>query len=89
MPDPNTSHQIFRKSQRGKVIALGFDDQANHRARMDVYCALLYQQAIHGGVKPAVIDNIVDMPVHVVVRPAGADITKNLVGTAGLRLGTC
>lgn len=88
MRDPNTGHQVFRKNQRGKVMALGFDDQANHRARMDVYRALLYQQAIHGGVKPAVIHNIIDMPVHVVVRPAGADIAKNLVGTAGLRLGT-
>jgi len=43
----------------------------------------------HGGVEPAVIDDVVHVPVNVVVHPARADGTKYAVGTARRRCRPC
>ena len=73
----------LRKGQRRKVVALRLNHQPHEVAGMDVERALLNQKTVHGRVKPAVINHVVDVTVDVVVRPAGADLTKHLVGTAG------
>ena len=46
---------------------------------------------IHHGVKPMVVNNIVDMAIGVVVQPAGGDATKDGVGVTpvGLGAGRC
>ena len=75
---------FLRISQGGKVVALRLDHQTHEGARMNVEPALFDQKPVHGRVKPAVINHIVDMPVDVVVQPAGADRIKNCVGAAGL-----
>ena len=62
MRHANAGHHGLGKGQRRKVIALGFHHQANHRAGMNVERAAFNQQAVDGGVKPAVINDIVDMP---------------------------
>ena len=69
-------------------MALRFDHQADHAAAVNVKRALLNQQAVHGGVKPAVVNDVVDMAVHVVVRPARANVAKGFVGGSGFGLGT-
>src|SRR5260370_28550527 len=46
------------------------------RSRMNVQRALLYQMGIHRRIEPAVIDDVVDVPVDIVVRPARADASE-------------
>ena len=85
--DTNARHHRFRKSQRRKIMALGFNHQANHAACVNVNGTVLYQQAVDGSVKPAVINNIVDVALHIIVRPAGVDGSKSFVGASRLGMG--
>ena len=61
----------LRKRQRSKIIALGFDHQANGFTGVDIQHALLYQVGVDGRVEPAVIHDIVHMAVDIIVGPAG------------------
>ena len=54
---------------------------------MNVHGAALDQQAVDGRVKPAVVNNIVDMAIHVVVRPPSTNAAKRFVGGSEFRLG--
>ena len=79
-------HRLWKR-QRLKVVAMGFDHQADGVTVVNVQHALLDQPGVDGGVKPAVIDNVVDMAVGIVVGPAGGDGAKHLVGAAPVGLG--
>lgn len=75
------------KASGAKVIALRLYDQAYRLARMNVQRALLDQMGIHRRIEPAVIDDVVDVPVDVVVRPARADASECRIGRTGCGAG--
>lgn len=79
MRHPDAGNELFRKSQRRKIIALGFNHQADDCTAMNVDGPTLYQQAVDGGVKPAVVNDVVDVAVNIVVAPAGLYKTEDLV----------
>ena len=64
-------------------MALRLDHQPNGLADVDIQRALLDQVAVHCGVKPAVVHNIVDMAIHIVVGPAGGDGLEDPVMVTG------
>ena len=84
-PDPGLDR--LGKGQRGEIVALRLDHQTDGLALVDVEHALLDQVGVDGGVEPAVIDDVVDMAVGVVVHPARGDGAKDSVGAARLGLG--
>jgi hypothetical protein len=57
----------LRVGQRRKVVALGLYHQSDQVPRMDVKYTAIDQVPIDRRVKPAVVDDVVDMPVNVVV----------------------
>ena len=83
MRHPNADLHGLRESQRRKVIAVGFYHQANCLAGVDVQGTVLYQVCIHCRVKPAVINDVVDMAIGIVVHPSGGDGPESLVGATG------
>src|SRR4051812_2738329 len=78
MRHANTGFDALRISQRRKVIALRLDDEPNRRTRMDVEYATLDQEAVDRRVEPAVVDDVVDVPVDIVVGPSGLDGLEGL-----------
>ncbi|MCY1541891.1 hypothetical protein D9M68_776050 [compost metagenome] len=77
----------LRESQRREIVALGFHHETNDLATMDVQRAPLDQPSVHSGVEPAVVDDVVDVAVDVVVAPARADGAEDAVVVPGLGLG--
>ena len=61
----------LRERQGRKIIAMGFHHQADARAMRHIQRAVLYQIGVDRRVKPAVIDDVIDMAIGVVVHPAG------------------
>ena len=76
----------LRKGQWSKVIALRLYDQTNGLARMNIQRSMLDQIGIHCRIEPAVIDDVIHMPIDIVVRPARADIAKYTITAALLWL---
>ena len=66
-------------------MTLGVHDQADDLAIMDIKRLILNQPAVNSGVKPRVVDDVVDVPVHIVVFPTGLDGAKHLERIAGNR----
>ena len=86
MRHANTRYNLIGKRQGRKVVALSFNDQADHvtlPGGMNIEGAPLDQQTVDGGVEPAEIHDIVDMSVNIVVGPSRTDVAENFVGTAG------
>ena len=77
----------LRKSQRGKIVALGFNDQTDRGTVVNVQHALLNQMGVHSGVKPTVIHHVVHVTIGIVVHPAGGDVPENGVNRPGQSLG--
>jgi hypothetical protein len=72
-----TGLHVLREGKRRKVVALRLDDQANGFAVVDVQHALLDQVGVDRRVEPAVVHDVVDVAVGIVVHPAGADGAKH------------
>ncbi|MNE71063.1 hypothetical protein D3C80_1669000 [compost metagenome] len=66
---------------------MGIDHQANRRALLEVEQVLLQQPAVDYGVEPAVVDDVVDVAVDVVVHPARGDIAQEAIVFALMRCG--
>ena len=52
---------------------------------MDIETALADQVVVDHGVEIGVVDDVIDVPVMVIVQPAGRDLQKVEVVRAGLR----
>src|SRR5690554_6184175 len=69
-----------------EVVAAGADHERHLPTLMDIQTALGNQIAVHRTVEVGVVGDVVDMPVDVVVMPAGGDGVQ--VGVVGaLRVG--
>ena len=64
------------------------DHQANGCTLVNIQSALLYQIGVDRSVKPSVINDIVDMAVHIVVCPACGDALELKVSRSWLGGGT-
>ena len=67
MRHANARLDLLRKGQRSKVIALSLYHQPNRLSRMNIQCALRYQISVHRRIKPAVVNDVVDMAINVVI----------------------
>jgi hypothetical protein len=74
------------KRKRSEVIAFCLDDKADDVAAFDIENALLDQILIDRSIEERVVDDVVDMQVHVVVDPACRDHLKMRVLFTCLRL---
>src|SRR5205823_3480779 len=63
----------IREGDAALVLAMRLGAYADHLALVDVEAALVDQPCIDGGVEERVVLDVVDVPVHVVVLPAGLD----------------
>ena len=77
--DTQANVDNLRESQRGKIPAPGFHDQANLVSVLNVQHACLDQIAVHSRVQQFVIDDIVQMPVGIVIVPARGDLEEHRV----------
>src|SRR5437016_13362184 len=73
-PQPGVEH--VRECDRVLVGALRIDADTDHRASLDVEPALLDEEAVDDGVEVRVVDDVVDVPVDVVVVPARLDLEQ-------------
>jgi hypothetical protein len=55
---------------------LRFDADADHGAAVDVETALLDEEPVDDGIEVRVVDDVVDVAVHVVVVPARLDLQQ-------------
>ena len=88
MGDTNSCFYRLWKGKGREVIALRLHDKTDSGPLMDVECAAFDQQRIHRRIEPAVINDIVDMTVDVVVGPAGLNRSKDAIAVACVRLGS-
>lgn len=68
--DGETRFELIGKRYRSAIATRGLDDHADRGQAADIDTGLLEQKTVHGGIEVGVIDNIVDMPVGIVVTPA-------------------
>jgi len=73
------------KTDRSEILALGFHHQTDDRALLDIEHPLLDKILVHHRVEEAVVDDVVDVAVDVVVTPARGDSLVVAVGIAWLR----
>lgn len=70
-PDPGVNR--IGKGDLGGVATTGLDHEPDLIAARRVEHALFDQPAVHGGVEERVVDDIVHVPIDVVVHPARGD----------------
>lgn len=73
LADPQSDLDQIGKSDRGKVIAGGTDHESHHFAVMNIQATDLNQISVHRRVEEAVVGNVVDVTVGIVVVPACGD----------------
>ena len=61
--------------------------QANRLTDVNIQSPLLYQIGIHCGVKPTVVNDVIDVPIGVVVAPTGGYGTQQAVSASVFSLG--
>src|SRR5690606_26316079 len=77
----------FRVGDGGEVVACRTDHEADHLTAVNVQTALLDQVDVHRAVEKAVVGDVVDVAVDVVVVPARGDrLEMSVIGTQVLRL---
>src|SRR5690606_16212065 len=84
--DPQAGLDVLRKGERCEVVAVRLYHQADHLAAVDVERTGLDQPAVHRAVEVAVVDDVVDVAVDVVVHPARLDRHEAGITIARLRL---
>ncbi|MNH40499.1 hypothetical protein D3C79_1018260 [compost metagenome] len=72
----------LREGNGGKIVAGGPGHVGHHRVVVDIQAGMFDQPGIHGTVEKPVIDDVVHMPIHVVVMPARGDRLEVAVGAA-------
>ena len=77
MGHTNAGLDGLRKSQRGEIVALGFNHQTDRGTVVNVQHALLNQMGVHGGVEPTVVHHVVHVAIGIIVHPAGGDVAEN------------
>jgi hypothetical protein len=70
MGDSKPCLYILRKSRATEVIAMALDGKPDHLARMNIEHPLVDQETIDNRIEVAVILNIVNVTVYVIVHPA-------------------
>ena len=83
LTDTNAGVHDIGKRQRLVIAAAAVDDKPDHVAAMDIEHATCDQERVHGRVEVAVIDDVVDVAVDVVVGPAcghGREMGKGRAG---------
>jgi hypothetical protein len=61
------------------IAAAAFDNNEDFATLTDVQCSVLEQEAVNRRIKQAVVNDIVHMPVDVVVGPSCPNYPENLV----------
>ncbi|MNG22045.1 hypothetical protein D3C84_1064870 [compost metagenome] len=64
---------MLGKGDGGEVVAAGADHIGNNLALVDIQAASIDQVGVHRTVEKAVVDDVVDVAIEVVVVPAGGD----------------
>ena len=77
--DGDAGLHFLREGHGAGVGAAGFHDEADHRPLFDIEQAMFHQPGVHGRIEEAVIDDVVDMTVDVIVHPAGRDGAPGLI----------
>ncbi len=73
MRDPDARLDGLRKGEGRCVAAAAFDDEPDDWPGSEIEQPRLHQLRVHGRVEPGVVDDVVDVPIDVVVVPARAD----------------
>ena len=87
MRDAQAGIDDLGEGQRRQIAALRFDAVADHAAVLDIESAGANQVLVDDGVEVAVVDDVIDVAVDVVVHPAGRDGKKMRVVGAGMNGG--
>jgi hypothetical protein len=77
-------HDAVRVRERRAVVALRLHHQADDGAGLDVQAALVDEVVVRDGVEVAVVRDVVDVAVDVVVHPARGDGQEVAVAVWGL-----
>ncbi|MNP80917.1 hypothetical protein D3C76_1791400 [compost metagenome] len=72
----------MRKGDCGEVVTSRPDHIGHDRVAVDIQTGMLDQPGVHGAVKKPVVDDIVHMPIQVVVVPTRGDRLEVAIGAA-------
>jgi hypothetical protein len=70
-PERQPYRHLARERDLAQVAAGGLGDDPDSWKPPDVHASRVYEPAIHRGIEEFVVDDVIDMPVHVVVGPPG------------------
>jgi hypothetical protein len=76
MCNPNSRLDIGRERSAAEVVTVTFDRKPDDLAVVDVEHSLVDQEAIDDRIEVAVVLNVIDMAINIIVHPARRDGQK-------------